>query len=79
MLVQCGDLLGGGLQWFGVPGRDDHVEAAPGQRDRGAILAALQARVHNAPDHERATALAEVAKIARFRLQDLIAENGDAE
>jgi 2-oxo-4-hydroxy-4-carboxy-5-ureidoimidazoline decarboxylase len=60
---------------FGFP----FIIAVRGQRDRGAILAALQARVHNAPDHERATALAEVAKIARFRLQDLIAENGDAE
>ena len=59
---------------FGFP----FIIAVRGQRDRAAILAALQSRMHNPPDQERATALAEVAKIARFRLHDLIAENGDA-
>ena len=59
---------------FGFP----FIIAVRGQRDRAAILAALQSRVGNAPDQERASALAEVAKIARFRLHDLIAENGDA-
>ncbi len=58
---------------FGFP----FIIAVRGQRDRGAVLAALQARVRNPPEQERATALAEVAKIARFRLHDLIAENGD--
>lgn len=58
---------------FGFP----FIIAVRGQRDRAAILAALQTRMHNAPDQELATALAEVAKIARFRLQDLIVEGGD--
>ena len=60
---------------FGFP----FIIAVRGQRDRAAILAALQSRVRNAPEQERATALAEVAKIARFRLHDLIAENGNGE
>jgi 2-oxo-4-hydroxy-4-carboxy-5-ureidoimidazoline decarboxylase len=59
---------------FGFP----FIIAVRGQRDRSALLSALQARVGNAPADERVTALAEVAKIARFRLQDLITENGDA-
>ena len=59
---------------FGFP----FIIAVRGQRDRAAILAALQSRVGNPPDQERTTALAEVAKIARFRLHDLIAENGNA-
>jgi len=54
------------------------IIAVRGQRDRAAILAALQLRMGHPPDQERATALAEVAKIARYRLHDLIAENGDA-
>ena len=54
---------------FGFP----FIIAVRGQRDRAAILAALKARLaHDAPT-EQATALAEVAKIARFRLDDLIA------
>ncbi|HVC62121.1 MAG TPA: 2-oxo-4-hydroxy-4-carboxy-5-ureidoimidazoline decarboxylase [Acetobacteraceae bacterium] len=59
---------------FGFP----FIIAVRGQRGRDAILAALQSRVRNAPEQERATALAEVAKIARYRLYDLVAENGDA-
>ena len=59
---------------FGFP----FIIAVRGQRDRAAILAALQARVGNVPSQERTTALAEVAKIARFRLDDLIAEGNDA-
>jgi 2-oxo-4-hydroxy-4-carboxy-5-ureidoimidazoline decarboxylase len=59
---------------FGFP----FIIAVRGQRDRLAILTALQSRVHNAPDREHATALAEVAKIARFRLNDLVAECVDA-
>ena len=59
---------------FGFP----FIIAVRGQRDRSAILAALQSRVRNAPETEHTTALAEVAKIARFRLKDLISENGDA-
>jgi 2-oxo-4-hydroxy-4-carboxy-5-ureidoimidazoline decarboxylase len=54
---------------FGFP----FIIAVRGQRDRAAILAALIARLaHDAPT-EQAAALAEVAKIARFRLDDLIA------
>jgi 2-oxo-4-hydroxy-4-carboxy-5-ureidoimidazoline decarboxylase len=54
---------------FGFP----FIIAVRGQRDRTAILAALTARLaHDAPT-EQAAALAEVAKIARFRLDDLIA------
>lgn len=53
---------------FGFP----FIIAVRGQRDRAAILAALTARLaHDAPT-EQAAALAEVAKIARFRLDDLI-------
>jgi OHCU decarboxylase len=54
---------------FGFP----FIIAVRGQRDRAAILAALTERLaHDAPT-EQAAALAEVAKIARFRLDDLIA------
>jgi OHCU decarboxylase len=54
---------------FGFP----FIIAVRGQRDRAAILAALTARLaHDAPT-EQAAALAEVARIARFRLDDLVA------
>ncbi len=53
---------------FGFP----FIIAVRGQRDRAAILAALTARLRHEPDREMAAALAEVAKIARFRLDDLI-------
>jgi 2-oxo-4-hydroxy-4-carboxy-5-ureidoimidazoline decarboxylase len=59
---------------FGFP----FIIAVRGQRNRDAILAALQSRMRNSPEQERTAALAEVAKIARFRLNDLIAENNDA-
>jgi 2-oxo-4-hydroxy-4-carboxy-5-ureidoimidazoline decarboxylase len=59
---------------FGFP----FIIAVRGQRDRDAILAALEARVRNSPEQELATALGEVAKIARFRLDDLISEDIDA-
>lgn len=58
---------------FGFP----FIIAVRGQRDRNAILAALHSRVRNPEENERATALAEVAKIARFRLHDLVSEDGD--
>jgi 2-oxo-4-hydroxy-4-carboxy-5-ureidoimidazoline decarboxylase len=54
---------------FGFP----FIIAVRGQRDRTAILAALAARSQHVPDQEHAAALKEVAKIARFRLDDLIA------
>jgi OHCU decarboxylase len=54
---------------FGFP----FIIAVRGQRDRAAILAALTARLAHDAATERAAALAEVAKIARFRLDDLIA------
>lgn len=59
---------------FGFP----FIIAVRGQRDRAAILAALTARVRHSPDEEMAAALAEVAKIARFRLDDLIGPRADA-
>jgi OHCU decarboxylase len=54
---------------FGFP----FIIAVRGQRDRAAILAALEARLAHDAAQEQAAALAEVAKIARFRLDDLIA------
>ena len=53
---------------FGFP----FIIAVRGQRDRTAILAALSARLKHTPEEELAAALAEVAKITRFRLNDLI-------
>jgi len=53
---------------FGFP----FIIAVRGQRDRAAILAALSVRLQHSPEQERVAALAEVAKIARFRLDDLI-------
>jgi len=37
--------------------------------DRHQIMAAIQARLANTPEHERRTCLQEIAKIARFRLE----------
>jgi 2-oxo-4-hydroxy-4-carboxy-5-ureidoimidazoline decarboxylase len=53
---------------FGFP----FIIAVRGQRDRAAILAALSARLANSPEQEMVASLAEVSKIARFRLDDLI-------
>jgi 2-oxo-4-hydroxy-4-carboxy-5-ureidoimidazoline decarboxylase len=53
---------------FGFP----FIIAVRGQRDRAAILAAMSARLAHSSDQETTAALAEVAKIARFRLDDLI-------
>ena len=53
---------------FGFP----FIIAVRGQRDRAAILAALKARLANSPEMERVAALAEVGKITRFRLDDLL-------
>jgi 2-oxo-4-hydroxy-4-carboxy-5-ureidoimidazoline decarboxylase len=55
-------------QRFGFP----FIIAVRGQRDRAAILAALEARTNNSEKDEIDTAIAEVAKIAWFRLSDLI-------
>jgi 2-oxo-4-hydroxy-4-carboxy-5-ureidoimidazoline decarboxylase len=55
-------------QRFGFP----FIIAVRGQRDRAAILAALEARTNNGEKEEIDTAIAEVAKIAWFRLSDLI-------
>jgi 2-oxo-4-hydroxy-4-carboxy-5-ureidoimidazoline decarboxylase len=38
------------------------------------ILAAMKERVYRKPEEERREALAQIGRIARFRLQDLIAE-----
>lgn len=40
--------------------------------DRGAILAALAARLGHPPEQEKETALAEIEKIAWLRLQDAV-------
>jgi len=40
--------------------------------ERKAILQAMEVRLRNSPDEERAAALAEIEKIAWLRLQDLI-------
>jgi OHCU decarboxylase len=53
---------------FGFP----FVIAVRGQRDRAAILAALRSRLAADPETERHAALTEVARIARFRLDDLV-------
>jgi len=51
---------------FGFP----FIIAVKAQRDRRAILDALETRAGHDRASELATALAEVAKIARFRLED---------
>jgi 2-oxo-4-hydroxy-4-carboxy-5-ureidoimidazoline decarboxylase len=53
---------------FGFP----FIIAVKGQRDRAAILAALTRRFELTTEAERQTALAEVLKIAGFRLDALI-------
>jgi 2-oxo-4-hydroxy-4-carboxy-5-ureidoimidazoline decarboxylase len=58
---------------FGFP----FIIAVRGQRDRAAILAALTRRFEATPETERQTALAEVVKIAGFRLDALIEEDAD--
>ncbi|WP_419757395.1 2-oxo-4-hydroxy-4-carboxy-5-ureidoimidazoline decarboxylase [Acidisoma sp.] len=55
---------------FGFP----FIIAVKGQRDRAAVLAALTHRFDEPPDRERQTALAEVLKIAGFRVEALISE-----
>jgi 2-oxo-4-hydroxy-4-carboxy-5-ureidoimidazoline decarboxylase len=55
-------------QRFGFP----FIIAVRGQRDPAAILAALEARTNNSEKEEIDTAIAEVAKIAWFRMSDLI-------
>jgi 2-oxo-4-hydroxy-4-carboxy-5-ureidoimidazoline decarboxylase len=59
---------------FGFP----FIIAVRGQRDRRAILAALEQRLESDRASEIATALAEIGKIARFRLDALLAEPGEA-
>lgn len=46
--------------------------------DRKAILQAMEARLRNPPDAEREAALAEIDKIARLRLLDLLEEPASA-
>ena len=55
---------------FGFP----FIIAVRGQKNRGAIIAALDARCLATVDEECVAALREVAKIARFRIDDLIAD-----
>ncbi len=40
--------------------------------DRDSIIANMAQRLHNAPEHEHDEALRQIARIARFRLSDLI-------
>jgi N-carbamoyl-L-amino-acid hydrolase len=42
--------------------------------DRAAVIAALERRVRNTVEHERAQALREIGRIAAFRLADLVEE-----
>jgi 2-oxo-4-hydroxy-4-carboxy-5-ureidoimidazoline decarboxylase len=58
---------------FGFP----FIIAVRGQRDRTAMLAALSSRCRHDPELEIRTSLTEVAKIARFRLDDLIRARAD--
>ena len=53
---------------FGFP----FIKAVKGS-NRHQILAAFEERIHNTPEQEFATALAEINKIALFRLQQLYA------
>jgi 2-oxo-4-hydroxy-4-carboxy-5-ureidoimidazoline decarboxylase len=55
---------------FGFP----FIIAVRGQRDRATIGTALAERLGHGEAEERATALAEVGKIALFRLRDLVRE-----
>ncbi|WP_192035776.1 2-oxo-4-hydroxy-4-carboxy-5-ureidoimidazoline decarboxylase [Halomonas sp. YLGW01] len=51
------------------------VIAVKGQ-DRHAILSAFEARLDNTPDEERRTAIAQIHRIARLRLETRAAEQG---
>lgn len=63
------------LERFGFP----FIIAVKGQRDRAAILAALRQRIASDMATERATALAEVVKIATFRIEALVEAEGSAQ
>jgi 2-oxo-4-hydroxy-4-carboxy-5-ureidoimidazoline decarboxylase len=54
-------------QRFGFP----FIIAVRGH-DRSSIIANMAQRLHNAPEHEHDEALRQIARIARFRLSDLI-------
>jgi allantoate deiminase/N-carbamoyl-L-amino-acid hydrolase len=56
-------------QKFGFP----FVLAVKGH-NRASVIAALEQRVENTVEHERAVALREIARIAGFRLADLVDE-----
>jgi 2-oxo-4-hydroxy-4-carboxy-5-ureidoimidazoline decarboxylase len=62
-------------QRFGFP----FIIAVKGQRDRAAVLAALTRRFDLPPDAERQAALAEVVKIAGFRLDALVDDEATVE
>jgi 2-oxo-4-hydroxy-4-carboxy-5-ureidoimidazoline decarboxylase len=57
---------------FGFP----FIIAVKGQRDRRAILESMESRLENDAATEQATALDEVAKIARFRLEAMLESAG---
>ncbi|MDQ3692722.1 MAG: 2-oxo-4-hydroxy-4-carboxy-5-ureidoimidazoline decarboxylase [Chloroflexota bacterium] len=48
------------------------------ENQKAAILAGFQRRLGHARDHELATALREIAKIAHYRLRDMIRDERDA-
>jgi len=56
-------------QRFGFP----FILAVRGH-SRDSIIAAMAARIDNPPEHEHDQALRQIARIARFRLADLIQE-----
>ncbi len=56
------------LEKFGFP----FIIAVRGQRDRDAIMQALRRRLGSTPLAERQEALAQVAMIAKFRLEDRV-------
>ncbi|MCB8880368.1 2-oxo-4-hydroxy-4-carboxy-5-ureidoimidazoline decarboxylase [Acidisoma cellulosilytica] len=62
------------LERFGFP----FIIAVRGQRDRQAILTALRQRFEQSLETERETALAEVVKIAGFRLDGLVEQDAAA-
>lgn len=65
--VRISELNDAYQQRFGFP----FILAVRGH-DRDSIIANMAQRLHNAPAHEHTEALRQIARIARFRLSDLI-------
>ena len=47
------------------------------ENKKASILAGFERRLHNTREQEIATALEEIAKIARYRLEDAVADDGE--